>query len=106
MRESAFFGILLATAGYWMLASVLLRLLRTRHPAVFISELGAPTLRQLFFHSIPSRSRWALQWRYMKFILFCEFFRLRDPLVLGVGVAALVVAIITFGFLLALMASF
>jgi hypothetical protein len=89
-------GILSGLACQWVLLGILLRLLRQKHAAVYFSQLGAPSVTQIASNTRMRRARWNLQWRFMRFLWSFEFLRLRDPVVTGVGVAAIVVTIATF----------
>ena len=90
-------GILSGLLGQWILLGILLRLLRQKHAAVYFSQLGAPSVTQTASNTRMRRVRWNLQWRFMRFLWSFEFLRRRDPAVTGVGIAAIVVTIATFG---------
>ena len=92
------FGIVIGAAGIGLCRAILLRALRTRHPGVFFSELGAPRLGQLAARSLARPMR-NLQWRFLKFLWTGEFLRLRDPIISGIGAMTFMFEFATIGLL-------
>jgi len=94
-------GFIFGMGGVWVFRSILLRMLRVRHPSVFFSHLGAPRLGQLASRSL-SRPKLNLQWRFLKFVWGGEFLRLRDPVITTVGAASFICDVGTLGLLVLL----
>src|SRR3979490_1066115 len=77
-------SVVLASATSWTCVYLLLRRLREHHSQVFVAELGAPTWRQLL---IVTNANFLLQCRFLKFIWFGHFLKLRDEPVTAAGIA-------------------
>jgi hypothetical protein len=101
MDDIAVLGILLGVLGALGSRALLLRRLRTRHPSVFVSRLGAPKLRQLAGSTV-RHARRQLQWRFLKFLWTGEFLKLRDSAITGIGFLSIIFDVGTIGLFLAL----
>jgi hypothetical protein len=79
---------ILGIAAGWVLVFAMLRRLRSTHPTVYFSQLGAPSFLQLAGSKV-WLSRWRLQWRFLRFVYCAEFLKLGDPRLSAMGVAAI-----------------
>jgi hypothetical protein len=74
-----------AMGGSWLFRTLLLRMLRARHPGAF-AELGQPTSRQLASHLPRHRN---MQIQFWKGLWGGKYFRTGDRLVSAIAGAAL-----------------
>ena len=94
--------VLLGLVIVWAARVALINRLKTIHPDVYYSELGAPRLGQLADRTLLP-SRWALQKRFSRFIWTGEFLGLGDGVVTFTAITVAVCEFVIVGsFILAI----